>query len=148
MLAPAENLVGYTDAIDALGHKIDLIVAQRDPATMQRLETSIGALREMAAHVASNEAMTGLYAQVQALADKIDHLAISGGGDALNRLELRIDALSRTLADRAQSGVRPVDVADVDRNAVRAADSRDETLVHVRAAEISPADRAPKRFVQ
>jgi localization factor PodJL len=106
-LTPAENLVGYTDAIDALRHKIDLIVAQKDPATMQRLETSIGALREMAAHVASNEAMTGLYAQVQALADKIDHLAISGGGDALNRLELRIDALSRTLADRAQSGDMP-----------------------------------------
>ena len=106
-LTPAENLVGYTDAIDALRHKIDLIVAQKDPATMQRLETSIGALREMAAHVASNEAMTGLYAQVQALADKIDHLAISGGGDALNRLELRIDALSRTLADRAQSGDIP-----------------------------------------
>ncbi|MGB6415915.1 MAG: hypothetical protein WBF50_04840, partial [Pseudolabrys sp.] len=106
-LTPAENLVGYTDAIDALRHKIDLIVAQKDPATMQRLETSIGALREMAAHVASNEAMSGLYAQVQALADKIDHLAISGGGDALNRLELRIDALSRTLADRAQSGDIP-----------------------------------------
>jgi localization factor PodJL len=106
-LTPAENLVGYTDAIDALGHKIDLIVAQRDPATMQRLETSISALREMAAHVASNEAMSGLYAQVQALADKIDHLAISGGSDALNRLELRIDALSRTLADRAQSGDIP-----------------------------------------
>jgi localization factor PodJL len=106
-LTPAENLVGYTDAIDALRHKIDLIVAQKDPATMQRLETSIGALREMAAHVASNEAMSGLYAQVQALADKIDHLAISGGSDALNRLELRIDALSRTLADRAQSGDIP-----------------------------------------
>jgi len=106
-LTPAENLVGYTDAIDALGHKIDLIVAQRDPATMQRLENSIGALREMAAHVASNEAMSGLYAQVQALADKIDHLAIGGGGDALNRLELRIDALSRALADRAQNGDMP-----------------------------------------
>ena len=106
-LTPAENLVGYTDAIDALGHKIDLIIAQRDPATMQRLENSIGALREMAAHVASNEAMSGLYAQVQALADKIDHLAIGGGGDALNRLELRIDALSRALADRAQNGDMP-----------------------------------------
>jgi localization factor PodJL len=61
----------------------------------------------MAAHVASNEAMSGLYAQVQALADKIDHLAIGGGGDALNRLELRIDALSRALADRAQNGDMP-----------------------------------------
>ncbi len=106
-LTPAENLVGYTDAIDTLGHKIDLIVAQRDPVTMQRLENSIGALREMATHVASNEAMSGLYAQVQVLADKIDRLAIGGGGDALNRLELRIDALSRALTDRAQNGDVP-----------------------------------------
>ena len=106
-LTPAENLVGYTDAIDTLGHKIDLIVAQRDPVTMQRLENSIGALREMAMHVASNEAMSGLYAQMQVLADKIDRLAIGGGGDALNRLELRIDALSRALTDRAQNGDVP-----------------------------------------
>ena len=47
-LTPAENLVGYTDAIDALAHKIDLIVAQKDPATMQQLERSLATLREMA----------------------------------------------------------------------------------------------------
>jgi localization factor PodJL len=103
-LMPAENLVGYTDAIEALSRKIDLIVAQRDPATMQQLERSIGTLREMAAHVASNETMSGLSAQVQAVADKIDHMAVGGGGDALNKLELRIDALSRAVTDRAQSG--------------------------------------------
>ena len=38
-LTPAENLVGYTDAINALAHKIDLIVAQKDPATMMSLRT-------------------------------------------------------------------------------------------------------------
>ncbi len=103
-LTPAENLVGYTDAIDALAHKIDLIVAQRDPATMQQLERSIGTLREMATHVASNETVSNLSAQVQALADKIDHLAIGGGGDAINKLELRIDALSRAVTERAQNG--------------------------------------------
>jgi localization factor PodJL len=103
-LTPAENLVGYNEAIDVLTHKIDVIVAQRDPATMEQFENSISTLREMAAHVASNETVSGLSAQVQALADKIDHLAIGGDRDALNRLELRIDALSRALADQAQTG--------------------------------------------
>ena len=56
----------------------------------------------MATHVASNETVSNLSAQVQALADKIDHLAIGGGGDAINKLELRIDALSRAVTERAQ----------------------------------------------
>jgi localization factor PodJL len=104
-LTPAENLIGHTEAIDALAYKIDLIVAQRDPAMMQQLEKSIGTLREMAAHVASNETMSSLSAQVQALSDKIEHLAIGGGaGDALNRLELRIDALSRAVSESANNG--------------------------------------------
>ena len=103
-LTPAENLVGYTDAIAALSHKIDLIVAQKDPATMQQLDRSLATLREMAAHVASNETISGLSAQVRALADKIDHVAAGGGSDALNKLELRIDALSRAMTDRALNG--------------------------------------------
>jgi len=103
-LTPAENLVGYTDAIEALAHKIDLIVAERDPATMQQLERSLATLREMAAHVASNETISSLSTQVRALADKIDHLATGAGSDALNKLELRIDALSRAVTDRAQNG--------------------------------------------
>ncbi len=104
-LTPAENLIGYTEAIDALARKIDLIVAQKDPATMHQLHSSIATLREMAAHVASNETMSGLAAQVQVLADKIDRLAIGGGsGDALNKLELRIDALSRAVAERTNNG--------------------------------------------
>ncbi len=104
-LTPAENLVGYTDAIEALAHKIDLIVAEKDPATMQQLERSVATLREMAAHVASNETVSSLATQVQVLAEKIDRLAIGGGtGDAFNKLELRIDALSRALTERAHNG--------------------------------------------
>ena len=103
-LTPAENLIGYTDAIEALAHKIDLIVSERDPATMQQLERSLATLREMAAHVASNETISSLSTQVRALADKIDHLATGGGSDAINKLELRIDALSRAVTDRAQNG--------------------------------------------
>ena len=104
-LMPAENLVGYNEAIDALTHKIDLIVAQKDPATLQRLENSITTLREMATHVASNETMSALAAQVKMLSDKVDRLAAdSGASDALNNLEQRIDALSRSLADRSHAG--------------------------------------------
>ena len=78
---------------------------QKDPSTMHQLESSIATLREMAAHVASNETVSSLAAQVQVLADKIDRLAIGGGtGDAINKLELRIDALSRALTERAHNG--------------------------------------------
>ena len=75
-LMPAENLVGYNEAIKTLTQKIDLIVAERNPATMQQLERSLTTLREMSAHVASNDTVSRLSAQVQTLAEKIDRLAI------------------------------------------------------------------------
>ncbi len=103
-LTPAENLVGYNDAISALAHKVDLIVAQQDPATMMQLENSITTLREMATHVASNETMNSLAAQVQSLAGKVDQLATSGASDAIGKLEKRIDEVSRALAERAHIG--------------------------------------------
>ena len=104
-LTPAENLVGFNDAVAGLAHKIDLIVAQKDPATLAQLESAITTLREMTNHVASNETVRGLAAQVQALGEKVETMASAGtGGDALNHLEQRIAALSDALAERAQSG--------------------------------------------
>jgi localization factor PodJL len=102
-LTPAENLVGYTDAINALAHKVDLIVAQKDPATMMQLERSIATLRELAAHVASNETVNSLAAHVQSLGTKVDQLAISGASAAFSSLEHRIDEISRALAQRTQA---------------------------------------------
>jgi len=102
-LTPAENLVGYTDAINALAHKVDLIVAQQDPATMMQLERSITTLRELAAHVASNETVNGLAAHVQSLGAKVDQLAITGANAAFGNLERRIDEIGRALAQRAQT---------------------------------------------
>ncbi len=102
-LTPAENLVGYTDAINALAHKIDLIVAQKDPATMMQLESSIATLRELAAHVASNETVNSLAAHVQSLGAKVDQLAVSGASAAFSNLEHRIDEISRALAQRTQT---------------------------------------------
>jgi localization factor PodJL len=104
-LTPAENLVGFNEAVAGLAHKIDQIVVQKDPATLHQLEQAITTLRDMATHVASDDAVSGLAAQVHELAEKVDHMALSASGnDALNSLEQRITALSDALADRAQSG--------------------------------------------
>jgi localization factor PodJL len=102
-LMPAENLVGYNEAINTLTQKIDLIVAERNPATMQQLERSLTTLREMSAHVASNDTVSRLSAQVQTLAEKIDRLAVGPRSEVkLDNLASRIDALARALADRTQ----------------------------------------------
>jgi localization factor PodJL len=104
-LMPAENLVGFNDAITGVAHKIDLIVAQNDPATLAQLESSIITLREMTNHIASNETVQGLAAEVQALGEKIEAMASAGtGGEAFNHLEHRIVALSDSLAERAHDG--------------------------------------------
>ena len=66
-LTPAENLVGFNDAVAGLAHKIDLIVAQKDPATLAQLEHAITTLREMSTHIASNETVRNLASQVQSL---------------------------------------------------------------------------------
>lgn len=104
-LTPAESLVGFNEAVGGLAHKIDLIVAQKDPATLGQLEHAITTLRDMAGHIASNETVGRLAAQVQDLAQRIEHYgAGSGAGDALNSLEHRISALADALAERSQNG--------------------------------------------
>ena len=103
-LTPAEHLVGFNEAVAKLAQKIDLIVAQKDPATLQQLEDAITTLRGMASTVASNEAVSRLAAEVQALADKIDRMARGPVGDVLTSLENRIDALGEALAERARAG--------------------------------------------
>jgi localization factor PodJL len=104
-LTPAENLVGFNEAVDGLAHKIDMIVAQKDPETLGQLEHAITTLREMAGHVASNDAIGRLAAQVHELSQKVDHYgAATGAGDALNNLEHRIAALSDALNERSQNG--------------------------------------------
>jgi localization factor PodJL len=104
-LTPAENLVGFNEAVGGLAHKIDLIVAQKDPETLAQLENAITTLRGMTGTIASNETVNSLATQVQALGDKVEQIARSGaGGDALGHLEQRIGALSDALALRAQNG--------------------------------------------
>jgi len=104
-LTPAENLVGFNDAVAGLAHKIDLIVAQKDPEQLHQLEHAITTLRDMTTHVASTEAVSGLAQQVESLAGRVEHLAAAAtGSDALNNLEHRISALADALAERSQSG--------------------------------------------
>ncbi len=103
-LTPAENLAGFHEAIELLGQKIDYVVAQKDPVTLDQLENAINTLRQVSSHIASNETVTRLASDVQMLAEKIDRFAHLGGGDALNGLEARIAALSEALAQRSQNG--------------------------------------------
>ena len=104
-LTPAENLIGFNEAVAGLAHKIDLIVAKKDPATLAQLENAITTLRGMTGSIASNDAVSSLATQVQALGEKVEQIArAAAGGDALDHLEQRISALSDALAERAQSG--------------------------------------------
>jgi localization factor PodJL len=104
-LTPAESLVGYNEAANQLAHKIDLIVAQNDPAAFRQLQNAVVTLRDMASHVASDEAVNQLAAHVHELAVKIDNVAYAAErGDAFSQLEQRISALADTLAARQQNG--------------------------------------------
>jgi localization factor PodJL len=104
-LTPAESLVGFNEAVVNLAHKIDLIVAQKDPATLEQLNHTVTTLRGLAEHVASNEAVTQLANEVLLLGEKIDYIAQrTGGSDALNTLDHRVAAIADAVAERAQSG--------------------------------------------
>ncbi|MBV9955834.1 MAG: SEL1-like repeat protein [Pseudolabrys sp.] len=104
-LTPAESLHGFQDALIELANKIDTIVAQKDPATLQQLEHAIMTLRGIAGHIASNETVGQLAEQVATLAEKVDHIAnAAAAGDALANLENRINAISEALAERSHSG--------------------------------------------
>jgi localization factor PodJL len=105
-LTPAENLVGFNEAIAGLAEKIDLIVAQKDPATFQQLENAVNTLRSLASHVASNETVGRLAAEVQTLSERVERIAeAAGGAAALDHLEQRINALAEAQAERARTGL-------------------------------------------
>ncbi len=104
-LTPAENLVGFNEAVASLAHKIHMIVAQKDPATFQQLETAITTLRSIATHIASNETVRKLAAEVQVLGERVEQIAhVASGSTALDHLEQRINAFAEPLAERAQAG--------------------------------------------
>ncbi len=104
-LTPVESLVGFNEAMAGLAQKIDMIVALKDPTTLQQLESVINTLRSLATHIASNETVGKLAAEVQALSERVDYIAHAASGSAaLDHLEQRVNAIAEALADRAQSG--------------------------------------------
>ena len=104
-LTPAEHLIGFNETVSALAERIDQIVTQRDPASFRQFEDAVNNLRAMTAHVASNETVGQLAAQVQTLAAKVDQIAYTSSGDAaLAHLEQRISALADAIATRNQNG--------------------------------------------
>ncbi len=104
-LTPAENLVGFDDAVRTLSQKVDLIISKEDPATLQQLETAIGALRGIVSHVASNDTLTKVAEDVRSLAGKVDEIANSAAsGQAVSALESRLDTLADALNASTEAG--------------------------------------------
>jgi localization factor PodJL len=87
-LTPAEKLAGFQEVARTISQKIDLLSSgSHNPAAFQQLEAAISALRGIVSHVASNESLALLAAEVHGLAQKIDQIASAG---ALDILEKRI----------------------------------------------------------
>jgi localization factor PodJL len=110
-LRPAESLIGFNEAVASLAHKIDLIVAQKDPATIEQLEHAITTLRGMAEHVASNETVTQIANEVVMLGEKIDYIARAttggngAGADVISTLDQRVSAIADALGAGAQGSI-------------------------------------------
>jgi localization factor PodJL len=102
-MTTAEGLVGFDEALRALTQKLDLIIAREDPAALRQLETALGALRGIVAHVASNDALTKVAEDVRGLAAKIDSLAKgAASGQAVSALGNRIDSLTDAINASAE----------------------------------------------
>jgi len=104
-LTPAENLVGFDEALRTLTQKVDQIIARQDPAALQQLEAAIGALRSIVSHVASNDTLSKMADDVRALSTKVDGLASSAvSGNAVSALESRVDTLANALSASTEAG--------------------------------------------
>ena len=101
-LQPAESLVGFDETVKTLTKKIDDVVVRDDPTALQQLEASIGALRGIVSHVASNETLNKVAEDVRALTAKVDGLA--SAPSSLSSLEDRIDGLTNALKTSTEAG--------------------------------------------
>jgi localization factor PodJL len=97
-LMPAENLAGFEEVVRGLSHKIDQIAStSHDPGAFQQIEHAIHSMRQMVQNVASDGALAQLAAEVHGLSQRVEHAAHAAaqnsGGDALAKLEMRLNAL-------------------------------------------------------
>jgi localization factor PodJL len=126
-LTPAEQLTGYDAAIRGLSDKIDLIVRAGPDNGVEQLQEAIAALRAVASNIATNEAIGHLSDHLQALGQKVDRIAASGGSDMLSALEQRIATLTNAMESRPQA--TPADTSHIEA-AVRALSDRIDHLGH------------------
>jgi localization factor PodJL len=77
-LTPAEELVGFGDALAVLTQKVDAIVGRNDTAAIAQLQTTIGDLRLAVSRVASDDALNTVADEVRLLSAKIDSFAKDG----------------------------------------------------------------------
>jgi len=144
-MTTAENLVGFDEALKALTQKLDLIIAKEDPAALEQLETAIGALRGVVAHVASNDALNKVAEDVRGLAAKVDALAKGAAtGHAVSALGSRIDTLAHALNASTEAG------QTVPRELEKLLSSLIEKLEWVRQTTTDPSvfKRLEERIVQ
>jgi localization factor PodJL len=138
-LTPAENLVGFNEAVNALSQKVDIILAKDDPSALQQLETAIGGLRGVVSHVASNDTLTRVAEDVRALAAQIDGIANSAAtGHAVSALEQRIDTLAAALTASSEAGQSATG------HAVSALEQRIDTLAAALTASSEAGQSVPR----
>jgi localization factor PodJL len=99
-LAPAEELVGFGDAVASLTEKVDAIVARNDTGAIEQLRITMGDLRHAVSHVASDESLNSVADEVRLLSGKIDALGDLAKDDstALEQLHDAIGGLRHAVA--------------------------------------------------
>ena len=130
-LTPAEQLTGYDAAIRNLSDKLDLIVRASPDNGVEQMQDAIAALRNVASNIASNEAISHLSDHLQALGQKIDRIAATGGGDMLSALEHRLAMLTNAVESRPQAAIGDSGHLEA---AVRALSERIDHLGHADGA--------------
>jgi localization factor PodJL len=103
---PAENFSAVERDLQALSGKLDQLNARGiDGATVDRLQTQTGEIRELLANALPSDALKTLVGQIEMLVHKFENSASPGEGavlDVVSALERRID----TFAERVESATR------------------------------------------
>jgi localization factor PodJL len=103
-MTPAEAFAGFDQRISELAHKVDAIGqnAGTDPELVRYLEAAIHELRDLSQGVASAEGVAALAGDVQALGERIDHIAAATGAAGIDTLAQRVNELTHALDSRVE----------------------------------------------